>query len=523
MRNRNNRNALKVLTLLVVMALLMTACTGPGPAGPATPSAPVPPRPLVIAQGVDATTLDPNFHSETPTGNVSNQIYDRLIGRDDDMNFEPALAVSWEPVSDTVWEIKLRDDVYFHDGEKLTAEDVAYTLQRIQDPEKASSQAGNYAMISRVEVVDPYTIRFHTNAPFPILPSRLSTLRVVPKHYVEAIGDAAFSTKPMGSGPYQLVEWVKDERIVLKAFDGYWGGAPEVKDVIFKPIPEPSSRVMALQAGEVDIIVNVPPYQAGALNSSPNASAVSVPSIRSIFIPIIPQEGSPTADPLVRRALNMAVNVDSIIANLLEGNGTAMTQALADTEFGYHPELARYPFDLEAAKALLKQSSFPDGFKLRFLAPSGRYMMDKEVAEAVKSQLEALGITVELVIQEWGVYVQKLLSRTVDADIFLIGWSSGIFDADGTLFSWFRSEQRFGYYQLGPEKEDYMDNLLDTARSILNAEERKALYHEALEIIHEDAAWIPLYQQKDIYGVSSRVNWKPRADESLVAFSASWR
>lgn len=523
MTKKTKRNVLAFALVMAMVAVLLTACSGPAPSTPSSPSAPVAPKPLVIAQGVDATTLDPNFHSETPTGNVANQIYDRLIGRDSDMNFEPALAVSWEPVSDTAWEIKLRDDVLFHDGEQLTAEDVAYTLARILDPAKGSSQAGNYSMISDVEVVDPFTLILHTKGPFPILPSRLSTLRVVPRHYVEEVGDAAFSTKPMGSGPYQLVEWVKDERIVLKAFDGYWGGAPSVKDVIFKPIPEPASRVMALQSGEVDIIVNVPPYQVATLTSSANASPVSVPSIRSIFIPFIPREGTPTADPLVRRALNMAVNVDSIVANLLEGNGTAMTQSLANTEFGYHPGLDRYPFDLDAAKALLAQSGYPNGFTLRFLAPSGRYMMDKEVAEAVKNQLEALGITVDLVIQEWGVYVQKLLSRTVDADIFMIGWSSGIFDADGTLYSWFHSGQSFGYYQMGPEKEAYMDNLLATARSILDAGEREALYHEALTIIHEDAAWIPLYQQKDIYGVSSRVNWSPRADESIVVFSASWK
>jgi peptide/nickel transport system substrate-binding protein len=454
---------------------------------------------------------------------VANQIYDRLIGRGSDMNFEPALAVSWEPVTDTVWEIKLRNDVKFHDGEQFTSEDVAYTLQRILDPEKKSSQAGNYSMISEVEIVDPFTIRLHTKNPFPILPSRLSTLRVVPKHYVESIGDAAFSTKPMGSGPYELVEWVKDERIVLKAFEGYWGGAPAVKDVVFKPIPEPASRVMALQAGEVDIIVNVPPYQASSLNNTPGAAAISVASIRSIFIPLIPNPGSPLSDPLVRLALNKAVNVESIIANLLEGNGTAMTQALANTEFGYHPDLQAYGHDLAAAKSLLAQSSYPDGFTLRFLAPSGRYMMDKEVAEAVKNQLEELGIKVDLVIQEWGVYVQKLLSRTVDADLFMIGWSSGIFDADGTLFPWFRSGQTFGYYQLGEEKVAYMDSLLDKARSLLDAAGREDLYREALEIIHDDAPWIPLYQQKDIYGVSDRVNWLPRADESIVVFEASWK
>ena len=516
--------AAKFVMLLLAGTLLASLLAGcsKNPGGSGT-GAPPEDKVLIVAQGVDATMLDPNMHSETPTGNVANQIFDRLIGRDSDMEFAPALATSWQPTGDTTWEIKLREGVKFHDGKELTAVDVKYTLERILDPAKASSQAGNYSMVADVEIVDPYTLIIHTKAPFPILPARLSNLRVVPKHYVEEVGDDVFRSKPMGSGPYQLVEWVRDERIVLKSYEEYWAGVPEVKTVIFKPIPEPASRVMALQSGEVDIIVNVPPHQAATLNNSRSAAAVSVPSIRAIFIPIIPQEGTPTADPRVRLALNKAVNVESIIANLLEGNGTEMTQALANTEFGYHPSLQSYGFDVEEAKALLAEAGYPNGFKLRFLAPSGRYMMDKEVAEAVKNQLEAIGLEVDLQIQEWGVYVDKLMNRTLNADLFLIGWSSGIFDADGTLFSWFRSGQRFGYYHMGEEKVALMDGLLDTARGLLDQNRRQELYHQALEIIHADAAWIPLYQQMDIYGVSSRTGWTPRADEAIEVFAVSWK
>jgi peptide/nickel transport system substrate-binding protein len=511
------------IVLVGVLSLsILAGCKSNSNTGTAN-TAPKEDKVLTIAQGVDATMLDPNMHSETPTGNVANQIFDRLIGRDSNMDFEPALALSWQPAGDTAWAIKLRQGVKFHDGKELTAVDVEYTLQRILDPEKKSSQAGNYSMVSKVEILDPYTLTIHTKAPFPILPARLSNLRVVPKHYVEAVGDEAFRTKPMGSGPYELVEWVKDEHITLKAFDGYWAGEPEVKKVVFKPIPEPASRVMALQSGEVDIIVNVPPHQTAALNRSSNAAAVSVPSIRVIFIPIIPQPGTPTADPRVRLALNKAVNVQSIIDNLLEGNGTEMTQALANTEFGYHPELKAYGYNVAEAKALLADAGYPNGFKLRFLAPSGRYMMDKEVAEAVKNQLEAIGIEVDLQIQEWGVYVDKLMNRTLNSDIFLIGWSSGIFDADGTLYSWFRSGQRFGYYLMDEARVQEMDGILDTARSILDASRREELYRQALEMIYEDAAWIPLYQQMDIYGVSSRTDWIPRADEALVVFDVSWK
>ncbi|MDP3486374.1 MAG: ABC transporter substrate-binding protein, partial [Bacillota bacterium] len=319
------------------------------------------------------------------------------------------------------------------------------------------------------------------------------------------------------------VEWVKDERIVLKANEKYWRGAPSVKKVIFKPIPEAASRVMALQSGEVDIIVNVPPHQVATIEKSTKASVAKVASIRIIFLPFVSRPGSPVNNPLVRQALNYAVDVQGIISSLLAGNAVELTQTLANTEFGFDPNLKAYSYDLAKAKELLAAAGYPNGFKLTFLAPTGRYMMDKEVAEAVKSQLTALGLEVDLKIQEWGVYVEKLLARTVEADIFMIGWSSGIFDADGTLFSWFRSGQRFGYYQFDAARIAQMDNILDEARTILDTKRREELYRQALKMTHDDAAWVPLYQQSDIYGVSNRIQWTPRSDEFIQIYNAKWK
>lgn len=514
-----NTTFYKLTTLVLVMVLTVATLSG----CKSTTVKPVEEKTLVIAQGVDATMLDPHMNSETPTSNVDRQIFDVLIARNSNMEFEPSLALSWEALDDNTWEIKLRQGVLFHNGEELTSKDVKYSLGRILDPEKKSPQAGYYSAIEEVVEVDKYTVHIVTKNPFPILPARLSTLRVVSMDYVEEVGDVQFKLEPLGSGPYQFVEWVKDERIVLKANEKYWKGAPAIKNVVFKPIPEAASRVMALQAGEVDIIVNVPPHQVATLEKSTKASVAKVASIRSVFLPIVSKPGSPINNPLVRQALNYAVDVQGIIDSLLEGNAVELTQTLANTEFGFDPTLETYGYDLAKAKALLAEAGYPNGFKLTFLAPTGRYMMDKEVAEAVKSQLTALGLEVDLKIQEWGVYVEKLMSRTVDADIFMIGWSSGIFDADGTLFSWFRSGERFGHYQFDADRMAQMDSILDEARTILDTERREELYRQALKMTKDDAAWIPLYQQSDIYGVSNRVQWNPRSDEFIQIYDAKWK
>ncbi|NLW16308.1 MAG: ABC transporter substrate-binding protein [Firmicutes bacterium] len=478
---------------------------------------------LVVAQGVDATMLDPGMHSETTTANVERQIFDPLLERGTDQEYKPALATSWESISPTTWEIELREGVQFHDGEEFTAEDVQYTIERILDPSKNSPQASNYSAIASVEVVDDYTVLIHTKEPYPVLPARLANLRIVPKHYVEQVGDERFQLEPIGTGPYKFVQWDKDEQVVLEANPNFWRGEPAIKRVIFKVIPEDASRVMALQAGQIDIAVNIPPHQVEAVNNSGKAEMAEVPSSRFLLIQFMMDKGGPLADKRVRLALNLAVDVESIIDNLLGGYGTPMTQNLANLDFGYNPNLKPYGYDPERAKALLQEAGYGDGFKLTMAAPTGRYMMDKEVAEAIQNQLEAIGVQVELKLPEWGVYADQIMRRKVDADLWLIGWGNSLFDAEGTLYAWFHTGQRFFYYHVAAERGQAVDALLDKARTNMDPQQREQQYHQALVMIHEDIPWLLLHQQKDLYGVSKRVNWSPRSDEAIILYDADWR
>ncbi|MGI6358765.1 MAG: ABC transporter substrate-binding protein [Bacillota bacterium] len=507
----------KRITICIVLALTMlTALSGCSSAGPEQEKV------LIVAQGVDATTLDPGMHSETPTGNVERQIFDTLIQQDDDMQFQPGIATRWEAIDGTTWVIEIRSDVKFHDGSQLTATDVKFSIDRILDPANNSPQVSNLSAVSEVIVDSPTQLTIKTAEPYPILPARLAGLRIVPKDYVERVGNATFSQQPIGSGPYKLVSWLKDESVTLEANQDYWGGAPAITKVVFKPIPEAASRVMALQAGQVDIAVNIPPDQVAAVDSSKNAAIAKVASSRTIYAQMMADDG-PLADPRVRLAINHAVDVPTIISELLGGNGIAMAQALNEMNFGYNPNLEPYGYDPQRAVQLLTEAGYPNGFKLRFSTPSGRYMMDKEVAEAIKGQLEAVGIEVELKVMEWGVYVDQIMSRTLDTDMWLIGWGNSLFDADGSLYSWFHTGQRYYYYPVDEAKAQEMDQLLDRGRTTLDPTGREQAYHAALEQIHEEAPWLLLYQQLDIYGVNNRVQWSPRADEAIILHRAAWK
>ncbi len=478
------------LTLLLLAALLLAGCSSPAPAQPDS---------LVIAQGVDATTLDPHMHAETTTGNVCNQIFDRLLTRNQDMELQPDLALSVTPVSDLVWEVILRPGVTFHNGEVFDAESVKFSIERILDPANHSPQIANLSVIERVDIVDPYTVRITTKQPYPILPGRL-VLPMVPPQYIAENGNEHFAQNPVGTGPYRFVSWTRDEAVVLAANPEYWQGE--------RLIPENATRLAELQSGAVDLIVNVPPHQAATLDAGANTRAARTPSGRIIIVQLVTDRG-PLADPRVRRALNHAVDVPGIIGSILEGNGRRLTQPLTSLDFGFDPALPGYTYDPAKAKALLAEAGYPDGLEITFDSPAGRYAMDKEVAEAVVGQLEAAGIRAKLQINEWGIHVQKILEKKMTG-AFLIGWGTTLFDGDATLYPLFRTGQRNSFYS-----DPAVDALLDEARSILDADRREMLYQTAAAKLTADGAILFLYQPEDIYGVNADLKWQPRPDEQI--------
>ncbi len=521
MRNLKSRS--KFLALALAAILILAGCGGANRASKNQPSedgnqqqapAAKEQKPVVVLQGVDATTLDPAGHAETPAWNILNNIYETLVYRNDEMEFEPGLATEWKALDDLTWEFKLRKGVKFHNGDTFDAKDVKVSLERILDPEEKSPRRNNISAIKEIQIVDDYTVRIITSKPYPILPNRLANEHIISAEYLEEHGKDYLAKNPMGTGPYKFVRWVKQEEVVLEANPDYWRGEPAIKKVIFKPVGEATTRIAMLQTGEADIIVNVPANQVPAIANGANTKIADVPSVRVVYVAFQTRKDGWTANPTFRRALAHAVDIDSLIKNVLLGNGYKVNSALTPKHFGYNHDIQPYKYDPELAKQLLEESGY-DGTPIRFDTPNGRYAMDKEMAEAIAGQLEKIGVNIELSVNEWGNHVNLMISREQEG-LYLLGWGNSTWDADGTLAPLLTTDGPFSTY--GNPKSDA---LIEEARTTMDPAKREQLYHQALQIIHDDTARLVNWQQKDVYGVSKRLNWTPRSDEEINLFDAT--
>ncbi len=508
---------------MMAVLLLLTACGGAGRSTkneePQTDAAKndapksVEQKPLVVLQGVDATTLDPAGHAETPAYNILNNIYDTLVHRNSEMKFEPGLATEWKALNETTWELKLRKDVKFHNGDSFDAKDVKATIDRIIDPDEKSPRRGNLSAIQEVKIIDDYTVQLITSAPYPILPNRLASEHVISAEYLAEKGKEYLAKNPMGTGPYKFVKWVQQEETVLEANPDYWRGKPSIQQVIFRPVGEAATRIAQLQTGQADIIVNVPANQVSAIEKGADTAIATVPSVRVVYVAFQTQKDGWTSNPKFREALAHAVDIDALIKNVLLGNGYKVATALTPQHFGDNPKLKPYAYDPEKAKQLLKESGY-DGSPIRFDTPNGRYAMDKEMAEAITGQLQKIGVNVKLQVNEWGNHVNLMTSKGQEG-LYLLGWGNATWDADGTLAPLLTKEGAFSTHS-----SPTSDKLINEARTIMDPKAREAKYHEALQIIHDQYARLVNWQQKDVYGVSKRVEWQPRSDEEINLFGA---
>ena len=468
---------------------------------------------VTISQGVDADTLDPLKTAVTPSDNVQRQLFETLMVHDPQGKIVPLLATSWKRVQPTVWEFKLRRDVKFWNGDPLTSTDVKFSIEKIKDPAYKSQLAPRATLIESVETPDAYTVRFATKRPTAQTPGLQGQLYIVDAKYWKEHGDAYQAEHPMGTGPYVFNQWRKDEQIVLDANPKYWGGAPSVTHVVWKPIPESASRVAALKTGETDLITNVPVQYGKSLGNGQNTRMISTKSLRVLYIGFNTLQPGPQQNRLVRQAFNYAVDVPSIIKNVLGGYGYQVAAPLpAIAGFtGYDPTIAPYKYDLAKAKALLAQAGYPEGSGLDMVlnSPTGRYNKDKEVAEAIAGQLAAIGVKATVKTQEWTTYL-ALNNQKALTPMYELGWGNATYDADNTLTSLLATTSRLSTYS-NPE----LDKILEDARYELDPAKRQQLYSRALHIIHDDAPWIFLFEYEDLYATSSRIEWQARPDEVI--------
>ena len=407
---------------------------------------------VVIAQGVDPTTLDTMNQQETPASNVAANIYDTLVERDQNLTIVPSLAAELPKlVAPTVWEVRLRRGVTFHNGEEFNAESVKFSLERLVNPANKLRGSSSFGPIERVEIVDPHTVRVHTKKPWPIFVNAMTFNQASmypPKAYAGR-DTASISRNPIGTGPYRFVRWAKDEEIVLEANERHWRGAPRIKTVVFKPIPDDAVRVAALQNGEIDLAVNIPPHLAPIIASHPKLFLTTAPSIRTIQLMFYthqfdqggklvgPYQG-PSADRRVRQAIMYAIDADEIIKTVLDGKGVRVATLLTRMHFGFDPKLQPVKQDVARAKKLLAEAGYPGGVDITLNSPQGRYVRDKEVAEAVTGQLTKAGIRTTLRTFEFVNYLNSMVYVHKAGPVWLIGWGTPTVDAETIYVPLFR-------------------------------------------------------------------------------------
>ncbi|MEM7735618.1 MAG: ABC transporter substrate-binding protein [Deinococcota bacterium] len=499
------RSSLRLLTRLLTGLLVTFSSTAT-----AQDSAPV-----VVMQSADANTLDPTMNRETSTFNILLNIYDGLLFKEADGSFSPGLAESWQRIDDLTWEFTLREGVTFHNGEALTAEAVAFTINRILDPETESPIARGFAFIESIDVTGELNFTITTSSPQPLAESYFAELLTIPPGYFEEVGAEAFAESPIGTGPFVVDSWQRDVAVQMTANPDYWRGLAGIDSLEFRPVPEALTRFSSLAAGEADLIVNVPASLVPSIESNDALKLDTIAGARVIFIGMNTLADSPVQDPLVRQALNYAVDVEAIIAGVLGGLATPTTTLLTDIDLGYNAALDPYPYDPERARELLAEAGYGDGLSLRLETPNGRYVSDVQVAQAIAAQLEAVGVTVDFEVREYGAYVGDLFAGNAP-DLFLLGWGNAVFDADFILYPLTRTEGLLSFYS-NPD----LDTFLDEGSTSVDADVRRQAYEGATVLLQEEAPFIYLYKQQDAYGISERLDWTPRADEFLWLYSAS--
>jgi peptide/nickel transport system substrate-binding protein len=444
--------------------------------------------------------LDPTMNLASFRAMVGVSLFDSLVGRDAENRIVPQLAESWRLVDDVTWQLKLRRGVVFHDGEPFNAEAVRFTFQRVLDPEQKSPNRANVA-----EMVDDYTVNLVTRQPYAPLINRLLDFAMVPPKYVAEKGNQGMALRPVGTGPYRFVELIKDDRMVVEAFDRHWRGAPKIKRIVYKPIPEPFTRAAALRNNEVDLVTTMPPSLARELERAPGIRVQRVPSSWIIYLGLNALK-KPLSDVKVRQALNYATDVDAIIKNVLEGNGRKLEGPLTPQMFGYDASIKGYPYDPVRARKLLAEAGYPDGVEITLESPAGRYQGDKEIAEALGGQWQKAGFKPKVQVAEWGAYFKRYLAKQFQ-DAYVLGLGGPMQDAD-ELYNLMSSKGRGLYY-----KNERVDALFDLGRSTMDQAKRRQIYRDLQRAMVEDATWVFLLQQVDIYASRDRLTWTPRTDQ----------
>ncbi|MGO1120116.1 ABC transporter substrate-binding protein [Rhodovibrionaceae bacterium A322] len=473
----------------------------------------------------DILGIDPHANNEGPTNAMKANIYGRLVHRKPDLSLEPDLATEWEKVDDVTWRFKLREGVKFHNGNDFNADDVVYSYKR--QKQDASSMAFVLATVEDVRKVDDYTVEIITKGPDPILMLNMPNFFMVDKETIEAAGafeiiDVAGSTafsKANGTGPFKLVEWVQDNRIVLEPYEGYWNAdalkGNNVDKVVFTPIPNDATRVAALLSGEIDLMYPVPLQDIKRLNNDANTEAMEGPELRTIFLgfdqerpELLDMPGSgknPFKDLRVRQAFMKAIDINAIKRVVMRGASKPTALMVAEGINGFQKDMNedRMAYDPDGAKALLAEAGYADGFPVTLDCPNDRYVNDEAICTAVVPMLERIGIKVTLNAQTKSLHFNKIgKPQNYNTSFFMLGWTPGSYDSLNPLMQLMSLDgDGRGTWNAGRYTNPRIEELTTMIATEMDDSKRNEMIREAFQIHKDEVGHITLHQQALAWGV----------------------
>jgi len=498
---------------------------------------PVAAQELKIAVAADVTSIDPHFFNLFPNNNIAEHIFDKLVQMDADSRMIPGLATTWKTVDATTWEFKLRKGVKFHDGSELTAEDVAYSIDRVaQIPNSPGPFVAYTKAIVQKQIVDPYTIRFKTAAPHPLMPNDLSTIYIVSKKAATGLSTEDFNSgkATVGSGRFKFVRYVNGDRVELARNDAYWGDKVPYEKVTFRIIKNEASRVAALLSGDVDAIEQPPIADLPRLKADPKFTITSKISHRVIYYnfdhlerssPFVTgKDGKPLAknpflDLRVRKAISKAINRQAIAERVMEGQATPAGQLVSDKLFGNVPGMKAEPYDPDGAKKLLAEAGYPDGFNLTIHGPAGRYVNDEKIVQAVAQMLTRIGIVSKVETAPMAPYSSRASKQ--EFSFHMVGWGASTGEASSplrSLLATFNRDKGLGAVNWGRYSNPKVDYVIEQALQQVDDENRRAMLQQATKLSMDDLGIMTVHFQYTIWATKKNVAYTPRTDEYTLAF-----
>lgn len=462
----------------------------------------------------EPSSLDPHVQWNPDSYYIYRNIFDNLVSRDDKGVIVPQVATQWKYLSDTEIEFRIRDDIVFHDGEKLTADDVVYSVKRITDPKFGSPQISQFNKIIGAEATSPTTVKLTTEGAYPALLAQLVKLSIVPQKIVEKVGKDAFNLNPIGSGPYKFNAWQRGVSVSLKSNADYWGDKGPFEEVVFRAVPDAATRLANLQAGSADLVVTLDSDLAKQLETSSNAKPLSVLTERVAYLAFNAQK-APTDNPKLREAAAYAIDKEGIAQGILGGYDKPVSQFMSPAHFGWVEGIKSTSYDPEKARKLIAEAGDAAKQPITLLTSP---VYDQRVVQALQQMLTEVGLNVNIEMTDMASWLKQMQGGpgTVPAMAFS-RWSCACQDADGILFPTLHSSS--GWATAG-DKE--LEAALVSARETLDERKRLDFYKKVQEINTEKNYLIPLYQSAIIYGASDKLRWQPTPNESMFLNRMAW-